>query len=62
MSLHSILHHKGYTSEDLDSVVNDTASRAATQTNNNGLSAQLKYLAEQGLSDKDIVEALESMG
>jgi hypothetical protein len=55
-SLQRQLQEQGVESEALDELVHDAASQKATRTNNDGMSEQLRYLAEAGLSDQEIAE------
>lgn len=58
MSLKQNLINLGATSENLDSLVDDAASRIASRTNNEGMSEQLRFLAQAGMSENDILEAV----
>lgn len=44
----------GVTSDDLDELVHHAASRIASDANNGGLPAQVRFLLEQGFSEDDI--------
>jgi hypothetical protein len=50
---------KGYTADDMDALVHDAASQAASSVNNEGLDGQVRYLLEQGWTEKNVLEALE---
>ena len=59
-NLKQTLFNKGYSADDLDSVVDDAASRLAARVNNEGISDQLRFLTDTvGLSDDDVLNALE---
>lgn len=44
---------------ELDSLVHDRASNFATNTNNEGIKAQLEFLNGHGMSDEAILQYLE---
>lgn len=55
-SLQRQLQEQGVESEALDELVHDAASQKASSINNDGMSEQLRYLADAGFSDKEIAE------
>jgi len=61
-SLKAYLEEQGKDSLDLDSLVDDAASRMASRVNNEGLSEQLEFLEKAGLSEEDILEELDLPG
>ena len=51
----------GVTAEDLDSIVDEAASRIASQVNNEGISEQLRFLEDQcKMSEEEIVKAVQA--
>ena len=63
MSLKYDLQKQGIESELLDEVVQDAASRLASNANNDGMKSQLEFLTVVcGWSDEDVVEALKEIG
>ncbi|EGQ9284478.1 hypothetical protein F7U66_01225 [Vibrio parahaemolyticus] len=53
------IENAGYTSEDLDSIVESTIIEQMSRINNEGMDAQLKYLESQGLTESGIMELLK---
>jgi predicted XRE-type DNA-binding protein len=58
MSLEVSLIQVGINTSDLDEVVHDASSKAATNINMKGMSKQLEYLKQTGMSDKEIINAV----
>tara|TARA_Y100000034_G_scaffold99649_2_gene122571 strand:- start:1353 stop:1571 length:219 start_codon:yes stop_codon:yes gene_type:complete len=59
-SLKTKLWNLGVSAEDLDSIVDDGASQIASRVNNEGMSAQLRFLQEQcQMSEEDIIKAVQ---
>ena len=58
-SLKPRLQAEGIESCMLDDLVHEQASRRASAINNDGMSAQLEYLEQCGLSDKEIAAELD---
>lgn len=54
------LEQMGYEADDLDAVVNMAASTQAARVNNEGMSAQLRFLEQQGYSEDEIVYLLKA--
>lgn len=48
----------GIESCELDSLVDDAASREACRINNAGIKEQLDYLEREGMSEAEIIDAL----
>lgn len=49
----------GVTTEDLDSIVEEGASRLVSRINNEGMSEQLRFLEDKvGMSENDILAAV----
>lgn len=48
--------------EALDGLVHDVASKHASNINNQGHEAQIKYLLENGITDQDMIESLPEAG
>jgi len=47
MSLNMKLLEQGFTSEDLDEIVHDAASRLASNANNDGIGSQIEFLQKK---------------
>jgi hypothetical protein len=62
MSFLTELQGKGVTSEMLDGLVHDAASRIASRTNNEGMQAQLALIEEAGIPEFEIKDWLEDEG
>lgn len=62
MSFKSELQRKGVTSEMLDELVHDAASRIASRANNEGIQAQLALIEEAGIPESEIKDWLEDEG
>lgn len=58
MSLKSKLESSGVSSERLDALTHDAASRLASRANNEGLADQIELLYQAGFSDEEIAEEL----
>ena len=59
-TLETKLNELGFTAEDLDSIVDDAASRVASRINNEGLAKQIRFLEYQaGMSEHAILTALQ---
>lgn len=58
MSIKMVLEARNIESEQLDELVHDHASRMASSVNNGGMSDQLCFLSERGVSDAEILEEL----
>jgi len=58
MTLRQQIEAAGITSEQLDSLVHDAASRIASRVNNEGLAEQLILLDQAGFSDEEIADEL----
>ncbi len=60
-TLKTKLWEMGVTAEDLDSIVDEAASRIASQVNNEGISEQLRFLEDQcKMSEEEIVKAVQA--
>lgn len=60
MSLKMKLLDRGITSEDLDEIVHDAASRLASNANNDGAGSQIEFLQTTCCwTEKEILAALE---
>lgn len=60
-SLKTKLWEMGVTTEDLDSIVEEGASRLVSRVNNEGMAEQLRFLEEQVcMSENDILAAVQS--
>jgi len=60
-TLKSKLEALGATSETLDSIVDDGASRLASRINNEGMSDQIEFLENKvGLSEDEILTAVQA--
>lgn len=60
-TLKSKLWEMGVTAEDLDSIVDEAASRIVSQVNNEGISEQLRFLEDQcKMSEEEIVKAVQA--
>ena len=47
--------------EELDSIVHDAASKIASKVNNEGMSAQIRFLkTESNMSEDDILDAVKA--
>ena len=57
-SLKQRMQEEGIESTMLDNLVHDAASRRASAINNDGMSAQLEYLEQCGVSDQEIADEL----
>ena len=52
----------GVTTEDLDSIVEEGASRLVSRINNEGMAEQLRFLEDKvGMSEKDIIAAVSEI-
>jgi hypothetical protein len=58
MTLKQKLEAAGISSEQLDGLVHDAASRIASRVNNEGMAEQLILLDQAGFSDDEIAEEL----
>jgi hypothetical protein len=58
MTLMQQIEKAGITSEALDDLVHDAASRLAATANNNGLARQLNFIESAGITEAEIAEEL----
>jgi len=58
MSLKGTIEAAGLSSQDLDALTHDAASRLASRANNEGLGDQIELLYQAGFSDEEIAEEL----
>lgn len=60
-TLKTKLWEMGVNAEDLDSIVDDGASRVASRVNHEGMSEQLRFLEDQcNMSEDDIIKAVQA--
>ena len=55
----SSVRKKGFDSSDLDEVIHEVASKAASDINNSGLEEQIAFLIDNGWTQENIIKYLE---